>query len=164
MIFTRSKENKVHSTQAIITKIPTTSTSDKALDAFLHEAFWHTQIIYGPMLEPHSWVLLSALSDNGSICVIRECKLRPVIQHVPQNNTWTLIFDQTILKSHICVLKRRHCLHNLGFCCPAVFEPIYYSHKHPWLWHLPDSVERFKWRRKCAQETLRHAPSPFSSL
>lgn len=54
MIFTRGKENEVQSTQAISTKIPAASTSDKALDAFLHEAFWHTQIIYGPMLEPHS--------------------------------------------------------------------------------------------------------------
>lgn len=155
----------MHSTQAISTKIPAVSTSDKAVDAFLHKAFWHTQIIYGLMLEPYSWVLLSALSDNGSICVIRECKLRPITQHVPQNNTWTLIFDQTILKSHIYVLKRRHCLTILAsVSCPVVFQPVYYPHKQPWLWHLPDSVERFKWRRKCAQETLRHAPSPFSSL
>lgn len=54
MTFTRSKENEVHSTQAISTKIPTVSTSDKTVDAFGHDAFWHTQIIYGLMLEPYS--------------------------------------------------------------------------------------------------------------
>lgn len=122
MIFTRSKENEFHSTQVISTKIPAVSTSDKTVDAFLQEAFWHTQIIYGPVLEPYSWVLLSALNDNGSICVSRDCKLRPITQHVPQNNTWTLILHQTILKSHTCDLKRRHSLHDLSFCnLPSCF-------------------------------------------
>lgn len=40
----------------------------------------------------------------------------PIIQHVPQNNTWTLILDQTILKSHKCDLKRRHFLQDLSLC------------------------------------------------
>lgn len=116
MIFTRTKGNKVHSTQTISTKIPRVSTSDKTIDVFLHEAFWHALIIYSPMLQPYSWVLLSVLSDNGSICVIRDCRLRPITQHVPQNNTWALILNQTILKPHTCEPKKRHCLQDLSVC------------------------------------------------
>lgn len=84
MIFTRTEENEVHSIQAISAKIARVSMPDKTIDAFLHKAFWHTLIIYGPMLQPHSSVLLSALSDNGSICVIRDCRPRPITQHVPK--------------------------------------------------------------------------------
>lgn len=39
MIFTRTKENEVHSTQAISTKILRVSMSGKTADAFLHEVF-----------------------------------------------------------------------------------------------------------------------------